>query len=734
MITKYITESGIRKIKLFQRLLFANLFFLTLSSTVLAWNAALFVANEEDPYGHNTLLREHMNTDEWWTEYHNPISNEPTAPPAQFYDITLSECRQFCSHNPYPFSTVEDCHKICTNRNGSYTFCTMNCAMDHEPFANITKCVDYCDKDEEYTIPTIDVKVWRGHNWLTNYAIYKLRQVGLWEGNISDADLKYIHYGLTFADSPWLGRPDARDAYEDYVIGIWDMEEDDLRHRNFTDDDYYVSESEYYRTEVQWEGGTFQNWDSKERANLYLMARQYATMADVHERTPADNFFHFRSGTVKLRTHVNLFDGDPVFDNGDVGAGKYGTLLYQLARKFWPQSTSYPNINELPRIYSSLDPNSKGKDKTGEILLDHCGGSADHIERAQFPSLYLGGNPFVCSPVAGTPPVTNPEKLKTTDLCRYGRPTWPVWVPADAEYIPPSSRIFEYRNGDENDPSKNTDCFYTSNCENKLTRECIRNSECVDRFHQALENPRPKKDPAPALIYLGWAVHMIQDLAMPLHAANWNGKIHRKLEKLADQMIKHGYGDKGGYTDWDTLDSQISQIFAPGKSRREICGDLNLDNYNDLEDSNILALYEEVAQDSLSPDNYEDIEDLALYEEEVKDALGNVYKQKNADNIMNRRLIQRAFQRAILGTMKLLACFNYEECQGTLEFHSHTNPNTYRSETILSSVPVYKGYTTTFNASQKIVLSHGFKAGSGANFVAKITPCYSTIATPITDI
>lgn len=95
------------------------------------------------------------------------------------------------------------------------------------------------------------------------------------------------------------------------------------------------------------------------------------------------------------------------------------------------------------------------------------------------PSTYLGGNPFLCSGGA------------TPDLCASGTPTWPIFVPETFSL-------------------------------------------------QALTNENPAKSRRAALVYTGWAAHMIEDLGMPWHARNWSGRQHQQFEDLGDDLMVQG--------------------------------------------------------------------------------------------------------------------------------------------------------------------------------------------------
>src|SRR4029078_580737 len=123
----------------------------------------------------------------------------------------------------------------------------------------------------------------------------------------------------------------------------------------------------------------------------------------------------------------------------------------------------------------------------------------------------------------------------TADPCRTGLPTWPVWVPDQAPTL--SSR-------------------------------------------SSMEIQKPGRKDRAALIYLGWAAHMMEDAAVPHHVANRTGVQHD---------LQDAYGDRTEYyfstpakeqllidnymaTDVTNIFGSVSQP----KSRDAICQSLNL--------------------------------------------------------------------------------------------------------------------------------------------------------------
>jgi hypothetical protein len=514
------------------------------------------------------------------------------------------------------------------------TECDVSCTLQHyySPFPTSNECA----KRSSQTNPNKEkiggivsqeasVIVFKSHNWIIDYALWKLDQYGLWVGDISDSEIKYLHYGADFADHPWNGRPDSPDASKDSVIGIWDLE-DNNPHGVVFDRDSFLGNR--YRVESRFRGGTFKKTDTKVRPNLYLESRFRAKLFDKDVRFAADSFFHFpnrdavnpRERDILLRS-APVVDKDRVFKGSDVSAMAYGVVLYQLARKFWPQNEdSIPDLYELPRVHS---PRAPGRVKTGTLVLDPLPGPIRHEIKAHLPSTYLGGNPFICAP---SDREADTQKKKHWDPCRDGKPTWPIWVP----------------DGEAFEPSAGWDCF-AHTCDEKLEESCLSYPECVADYHRALVKRFPGKSRQAALIYLGWALHMVQDLAMPRHAANWIGTVHENVERLADKMVRQGIAHKsigeGGFSDWRVFHEEADVLFSGTATVPEICEEIQLGQSYDWVDAGLRKLMLEVRDES------------------YRDRYKIDGKQSKVPN-QRAKYTQIAFQRAILATMKLLVCFS----------------------------------------------------------------------------
>lgn len=109
------------------------------------------------------------------------------------------------------------------------------------------------------------------------------------------------------------------------------------------------------------------------------------------------------------------------------------------------------------------------------------------------PSTFLGGMPYICKP--STP---------TIDPCKTGEATWPPWVPE------------------------------SGSIEGQLTKA-------------------PGRRDKAALIYLGWALHMLQDLANPHHAVNAVGPKHKVVDGHGDANAAFDIEGREACTTEDTI-------------------------------------------------------------------------------------------------------------------------------------------------------------------------------------
>ncbi len=174
----------------------------------------------------------------------------------------------------------------------------------------------------------------------------------------------------------------------------------------------------------------------------------------------------------------------PVIGNVSYGAPRYGSILYQLSRKFFQGSPAEPSLNELIRAGNDVPADDKHNSwKTGGMYgAAAVFGTADFSSASvAFPHTYLGGNPFICA--GGS---------QITDTCADGTPTWPTWVPE------------QYDGGDP------------------------------QAFINKLSVVNPGRSDRAALIYLGWTAHLMQDLSLPHHASNWSSGQHANQDAIGD--------------------------------------------------------------------------------------------------------------------------------------------------------------------------------------------------------
>jgi hypothetical protein len=189
--------------------------------------------------------------------------------------------------------------------------------------------------------------------------------------------------------------------------------------------------------------------------------------------------------------------GQTLLTGADYGAQKYGSILFQIARRFFANSPQpEPDLAQLVKVGNDVSGWHTG------YMQGHGGLASLALE---YPHTYLGGMPYVCGPPA---PLTsgglfggaNNAVLNATrraawaisaDPCAIGTPAWPSWI----LNAPPQT----------------------------------------EADLQALEQPRPGRSDRSALIYLGWATHMMQDSAVPHHAAGWTGAEHALQDALPEK-------------------------------------------------------------------------------------------------------------------------------------------------------------------------------------------------------
>jgi len=180
---------------------------------------------------------------------------------------------------------------------------------------------------------------------------------------------------------------------------------------------------------------------------------------------------------------ADLMGNQKIILAGGFGVATYGSILYQLSRRFFDNATYWPqpDISELIKAGSGSDIPSQWQNG-GMDLSPHWSNL-----HTPFPYTYLGGNPFIC---------TGGSKA---DPCAAGNPTWPAFVPT-SQY----------------------------------------STATKDLFKQQITARYPGRSNMAAQVYLGWASHMIEDANLPHHAANWTGNEHKAQETAADGLAAAG--------------------------------------------------------------------------------------------------------------------------------------------------------------------------------------------------
>lgn len=493
-------------------------------------------------------------------------------------------------------------------------------------------------------------KINKGHHWITEKALKLLDERGILEKKFKKESYKEkIHFGLSFADDPWLGRVEnPKKCYEGVL--------QELIGRTY---DKETCNFERYRTEVSFRGecGT-------SKPNMHLDLNWYFAVAGgMNKHSAGDNMFHFDNGGYAPVVKVHP-QGLPVNTIPDTYRGSrvsvvdYGSILYNLSLKFWNSNPYLPSFADM-RLETD----------TGKIFIDAAADSNN--VRAYLPSTYLGGNPFIC---------TNDIVPEDLNLCLYGTPTWPLWVP------------------ETYDETK------------------------ISEFHDDLMLETHPKSDAASLVYLGWALHMYQDIAMPYHVAGWTGDrgitSHTDIEGYADDLIKMNLMTK----DYDDFESELNQLFGTIENHmklNEMCSQFGLKQGGNS--INIRMLYQELADLSYSKrgalESFDlndafllafnqstgeyketDIEApvvammLGIFDEDdaddaIKERYGNNFSlalepsitKYNQDSVYysdNENLVRGIylknlndtlrilFKEAVLGTMKFIACHNIMDTDG----------------------------------------------------------------------
>ncbi|MCP4754615.1 MAG: hypothetical protein GY866_27340, partial [Proteobacteria bacterium] len=93
----------------------------------------------------------------------------------------------------------------------------------------------------------------------------------------------------------------------------------------------------------------------------------------------------------------------------------------------------------------------------------------------------------------------------------------------------------------------------------------------------------------------------------------------------------------GGWADWSPFEKESNRLFGGGKSRDQICQHLGLNDISHIDDNRIKELFDGIRDDAFRERNL-------------------IKGKKNGQPNQRQKYIQLAFQRAILASMKLMAC------------------------------------------------------------------------------
>ncbi|MFN8495851.1 MAG: carboxypeptidase-like regulatory domain-containing protein [Caldilineaceae bacterium] len=289
----------------------------------------------------------------------------------------------------------------------------------------------------------------RAHNWVIHRAFRNIDPHWLEEA--------LVHYGVAFADYPWMGRPESFSPDAPRGERIASVRED-LYGEKIAEATNSVHQD---WIELRYP------WADVDHPNLYLNVRfsLHPNIILIHlteyfaEIKPLDQLSHSRNNKPLAIDGTDGFEGVVASDSKGEGGWKinaieYGLSLYELAQRFWPGFDPEPSLNELymlPNLDQSL----------GKLYIDlrsaEGGFLVAPVDMEVTVPTFLGGNPFI---------TTSAHKA-----------TWPIWV--------------------------------------------------SDNFSvEALTQDRPGRSRRASAIYLGWALHLLHEMANPFHAVNRIGKYH----------------------------------------------------------------------------------------------------------------------------------------------------------------------------------------------------------------
>jgi len=466
--------------------------------------------------------------------------------------------------------------------------------------------VDPADTDLQEFNPSPDPRAIKGHAQITKKAFELLRDRGMLPALLqSEHNQNLVLYGNNFADHGEAGRPNPDNdpaLGQDFYPGVQLANLMDARtggtgstgvlhaetFGNFTFSSRYdlgplggdLSLSVDSHASIVWvsAGGTSSGdnpfvypstslrWRLRLDPVLCVPGSFFCSNADVvtmvhrvkglNQDHVADNLYHYTLGDVRYFANPEVGDGQTALkaypmlpshsaDPNDANETRIAeNIMTRLTNQRLLADADYGNttygavLYQLARkffVASASEPDIAELVKVGNDVPGwRTGRMRTHGElnemQLEMPHTYLGGMPHVC---AGS---------TSTDPCASGRPTWPPWIKAS----PVSGMALSQ-----------------------------------------LETARPGRSDQAALIYLGWATHMMQDASVPHHAANWTGKEHENQDNLGDQpyyyadysILPWPFSAYGQYWVNRRIQAELDLLLGPAsapRQRGEICRSIGI--------------------------------------------------------------------------------------------------------------------------------------------------------------
>jgi hypothetical protein len=451
-------------------------------------------------------------------------------------------------------------------------------ANSNEPGAAADSGESVGTKQQEFNAGPAPAGQLRGHEEITKKAILYLAQRNLLpQPLMTAANQALLIYGDDFADHPWLGRPESPNTPVPNRMTTWTPSGGRIYSQANGDFQFDISLPNWDDPTVTVTAHSAVNWlpgnPSASQPNTALhyqnnlsinvdvflstLLNFFTDTGDGTRKAPpldfaVDNLFHYAMGDVRDfgiaglpadAGNLKLFPFYPEHVANDMAEWNgWDSTHKDLGNKLSQNLVNQPLVSgadfgvdkygailyQLARKFfvgSAAEPSLSELVKVGNSVPGwHTGnmqglGGLNEMSMT-FPHTYLGGNPHVCS------------GSSSTDPCAAGQPTWPVWVPETA----PTLAMMEVQNPGHSDRA--------------------------------------------ALIYLGWASHMMQDGSAPHHAANWTGKEHQHQDDFGD--LPYFYTSTPGYEAYfvdsligPELDDLLGSPSEP-KTRESICGSLGI--------------------------------------------------------------------------------------------------------------------------------------------------------------